>query len=90
VRGRKYFSPLLLLLQNEIPRKESRWGHRAVFSYPTLFAAVFAKTLIARYTDHQPIGQALFSLRRELLARNNPLGLWYSLQCPLDVKAPEQ
>jgi hypothetical protein len=46
--------------------------------------------LIARYTDHQPIGQALFSLRRELLARNNPLGLWYSLQCPLDVKAPEQ
>jgi hypothetical protein len=59
------------------------------FPIPTLFAAVFAKALIARYTDHQPIGRALFDLRRDLLAKDNPLGLWYSLQCPLDVKAPE-
>ena len=33
--------------------------------------------------------EILLNLRRELLAKNNPLGLWYSLQCPLDVKAPE-
>jgi tetratricopeptide (TPR) repeat protein len=60
------------------------------FPIPTLFAAVFAKKLIERYAERQTIGQALFELRRDLLAKGNPLGLWYSLQCPLDVKAPEQ
>jgi hypothetical protein len=60
------------------------------FPIPTLFAAVFAKAFLARYADHQPIGRILFNLRRELLAKNNPLGLWYSLQCPLDVRAPEK
>lgn len=60
------------------------------FPIPTLFAAVFAKTVITRYTDEaRPmIGSILFDLRRELLDRNNPLGLWYSVQCPLDVQAP--
>ena len=60
------------------------------FPIPTLFAALFARMVIERYRDHQPIGQVLFDLRRELLAKNNPLGLWYSVQCPLDVAAPEQ
>jgi hypothetical protein len=59
------------------------------FPIPTLFAAVFAKAFLTRYADHQPIGKILLNLRRQLLARNNPLGLWYSLQCPLDVSAPE-
>jgi len=59
------------------------------FPIPTLFAAVFAKSLLDRYAARWPIGQILFHLRGQLLERNNPLGLWYSLQCPLDVKAPE-
>jgi hypothetical protein len=58
------------------------------FPVPTLFAAVFARTFIERYADRIPVGQILFDLRRDLLADNNPLGLWYSLQCPLDLKAP--
>jgi hypothetical protein len=60
------------------------------FSIPTLFAAVFAKSLLDQYVARRPIGEILFLLRRQLLERNNPLGLWYSLQCPLDVKAPER
>jgi NTE family protein len=59
------------------------------FPIPTLFAAVFAKAFLTRYADHEPVGEILLNLRRELLAKNNPLGLWYSLQCPLDVRAPE-
>jgi predicted acylesterase/phospholipase RssA len=58
------------------------------FPIPTLFAALFAKTFLQRYAERQPIGRILFNLRRELLAKENPLGLWYSLQAPLDVKAP--
>jgi hypothetical protein len=60
------------------------------FKIPTLFAALFAKAFLERYADQQPVGQILFELRRELLAKDNPLGLWYSLQCPLDVRAPEK
>ena len=59
------------------------------FPVPTLFAAVFAKAFLSAYTDGDAVGDILFRLRRELLEKNNPLGLWYSLQCPLDVKAPE-
>jgi NTE family protein len=59
------------------------------FPIPTLFAAVFAKAFLKRYADHEPVGKILLNLRRELVAKNNPLGLWYSLQCPLDVSAPE-
>jgi hypothetical protein len=59
------------------------------FPVPTLFAAVFARAFLEAYSRYQPVGDILFRLRRELLAKNNPLGLWYSLQCPLDLKAPE-
>jgi len=59
------------------------------FPIPTLFAALFAKAFFARYANHEPVGEILLNLRRGLLAKNNPLGLWYSLQCPLDVSAPE-
>jgi hypothetical protein len=59
------------------------------FPIPTMFAAVFGKAFMARYVDQQPVGRILFNWRRQLLEKNNPLGLWYSLQCPLDVRAPE-
>jgi hypothetical protein len=58
------------------------------FPIPTLFAAMFARTFLDEYRKRRPLGEILFDLRRKLLERNNPLGLWYSLQCPLDVQAP--
>jgi hypothetical protein len=58
------------------------------FPIPTLFAAVFGRTFLDEYRKRRPLGEILFDLRRKLLERNNPLGLWYSLQCPLDVQAP--
>ena len=60
------------------------------FPVPTMFAAMFGNSFLASYCQRELVGKTLFNLRRELLARNNPLGLWYSLQCPLDVKAPER
>jgi hypothetical protein len=84
-------SPLSFFsFRREFRKKKTAGIIAPSFPIPTLFAALFAKTLIARYVDRQPIGQTLFNLRRELLAKNNPLGLWYSLQCHLDVTAPER
>jgi hypothetical protein len=59
------------------------------FPVPTMFAAMFANAFLTAYANKQPVGKTLLALRRELLAKNNPLGLWYSLQCPLDVRAAE-
>jgi hypothetical protein len=58
------------------------------FPIPTLFAAVFGKAVIEEYAKRCPIGQVLFDLRGQLLDQGNALGLLYSLQCPLDVRAP--
>ena len=55
---------------------------------PATFAAAFGKKLIEAYLDGVPVGAAIYALRRELLMRNNPLGLFYSLQCPLYITAP--
>jgi hypothetical protein len=83
-------SPLLLYGFREVFRHKRAFGVIAPsFQVPTLFAAIFATELIGRYKDgKQSIGDCLFDLRRELLGRNIPLGLWYSLQCPFDVMAP--
>lgn len=59
------------------------------FPIPMLFAAYFAKAVLTEYNKRRPIGEILFELRRTLLDQYNPLGLWYSIQCPLDVTAPE-
>jgi hypothetical protein len=58
------------------------------FAIPTLFAAAFAKCVLDQYAARRPIGKILLDLRTELLKKGNPLGLWYSLQCPLDLRAP--
>lgn len=55
---------------------------------PATFAAAFGKKLIEAYLAGIPIGTAIYTLRRELLDRNNPLGMFYSLQCPFYVTAP--
>ena len=57
---------------------------------PATFAAAFGKRLIEAYLDRVPIGHAVYIMRRELLDLSNPLGLFYSLQCPLYVTAPEE
>ena len=84
-------SPLSFFsFRKEFQKKNAAGLIAPSFPIPTLFAAVFAKTLLARYLTQKSIGTILFKLRRDLLVKkNNPLGLWYSLQCPLDVKAPE-
>jgi hypothetical protein len=55
---------------------------------PATFAAAFGKKLIETYLEGIPIGKAIHMLRQELLDRGNPLGMFYSLQCPFYVTAP--
>jgi hypothetical protein len=55
---------------------------------PATFAAAFGGKLIEAYLDGIPVGTAIYTLRRDLLKRNNPLGMFYSLQCPFYVTAP--
>lgn len=52
---------------------------------PAAFAAAFGQQLIKRFLNGEPLGDALFDLRRHLLARHNPLGMFYSLQCHMDI-----
>lgn len=55
---------------------------------PATFAAAFGCKLIEYYLDGKPLGVAVYALRRELVDKGNPLGLFYSLQCPAEVTAP--
>lgn len=55
---------------------------------PATFAAAFGMKLIENYLAGVPIGEAIYRLRRELLDRNNPLGMFYSLQCPFYITRP--
>lgn len=55
---------------------------------PATFGAAFGCELINRYLAGQPLGVVIYALRRELIERGNPLGLFYSLQCPAEVTAP--
>lgn len=58
------------------------------FPVPATFAAAFGREIIQTYsTGGIPIGEVLLNLRRRLLNQKNPLGLFYSLQCPMDVAA---
>lgn len=57
---------------------------------PGTFAAAFGRRLIEAYLDGVPLGAAVYRLRRELLDLGNPLGLFYSLQCPPDITSPKE
>jgi hypothetical protein len=82
-------SPLSFFsFRKEFRKRKSAGLIAPSFSIPTLFAAVFARTFLERYARQETVGSILLDLRRKLLGQNNPLGLWYSLQCPLDVRAP--
>lgn len=55
---------------------------------PITFGAAFGCKLLEEYLKGQPLGVAIYALRRELVDKGNPLGLFYSLQCPIEVTAP--
>lgn len=61
------------------------------FTIPALFAAAFGNAMIHAYLQdsEKTIGETLLELRRKLLTQQNPLGLFYSLQCPMDLTAPK-
>jgi hypothetical protein len=84
-------SPLLFYsFRTEFRKRKAAGLIAPSFPVPTMFAAMFGNAFLTSYSKGQPVGKILLNLRRELLAKNNPLGLWYSLQCPLDVRAPER
>lgn len=57
---------------------------------PATFASAFGQRLIREYIKSgKTIGEVLLDLRMELIAQRNPLGLFYALQCPSHVKAPQ-
>ena len=58
------------------------------FAIPMLFASAFGRELVTQYAARVPIGDALYDLRRRLLDQDHPLGLFYALQCPMDLQAP--
>jgi|GEM_PF-806469 len=58
------------------------------FPVPIKFASAFGQEFIRRYVrEKQTAGDALFDMRRELLGKGNPLGLFYTIQCPMDIKS---
>jgi hypothetical protein len=50
------------------------------------FADPFAREFLRRFFEGQPVGRILLDLRREFLAKGNPLGLAYTLYCDADVR----
>ena len=59
------------------------------FTMPIVFGAVFAGEFMDAYRNKQRIGEILLNLRKKFLDQDNPLACFYTLQCPLDVRAPE-
>ena len=55
---------------------------------PATFAAAFGKKFIEAYLAGVPVAKAIYELRRKLLDQNNPLGMFYSLQCLDYITAP--
>lgn len=58
----------------------------SAFPLPIKFAAAYGQEVMRRYLGGTPIGKVLMDLRRELLDRKNPLGFFYTLNCPLDLR----
>lgn len=56
-----------------------------VIKIPATFAAAFGCEVIKAYLQGKPLGVVLFGLRRRLIDLGNPLGLFYSLQCPAEI-----
>lgn len=81
------FSPLTFHSFLQAFRRNGAEGMVAsFFPLPIKFAAAFGQEVMRRYMIGKPIGIVLLELRRELLARSNPLGLFYGLNCALDLR----
>lgn len=81
------FSPLVFDNFLKAFRRNGAEGMVATsFPVPIKFAAAFGQAVIRGYLGCRPIGQVLLDLRRQLLDRKNPLGLFYSLHCALDLQ----
>ncbi len=53
---------------------------------PAKFAAVWAADFFRRLLPGQTIGNAVFEIRKDFLARHrNPLGLLYAVHCDQDT-----
>jgi serine/threonine protein kinase len=82
-------SPLSL---SNFPKKFKANGAEGLlfthFSVPVNFGAAFGQEIIKRYLNGESIGRSLLDLRQNLCDKYNPLGLFYGLQCPADLKAP--
>jgi hypothetical protein len=83
------FSPLAFSTFLSAFRDKQALGLIATsFPIPITFGSAFGQELMRRYFKNKsPIGKALLKLRQEQLANGNPLGLFYSLQCPADITA---
>lgn len=84
------FSPLQFDSFLTVFKKRGACGLVATtFPVPTLFAAAFGRAVLEAYArGEQSIGEIVLGLRRHLLENGNPLGLLYTLQCPLEARAP--
>jgi hypothetical protein len=83
------FSPLAFTTFLSRFREKQALGLVATsFPVPITFGSAFGQELMRRYFKrNHTMGKALFDLRREQLFNGNPIGLFYSLQCPVDVTA---
>ena len=71
-------------------RKKHAYGMiTSSFPLPTAFATAFGGLFLEEYRNNGRLGEILLTLRRQLLDQGNPLAFFYSLQCPLDVRRPE-
>ena len=80
-------SPLSFTSFQAVFRRKKALGFiGTAIKMPATFAAAFGCRLIKDYLKGAPLGVAIWKLRRELIEDGNPLGLFYALQCPLDVR----
>lgn len=87
--GSGAFTPLAFsTFLSEFQRRGAVGLIPTTFPVPATFAADFGQRLIERYISGESVGQALWLLRREALQHQNPLGLFYTLQCDLETTAP--
>lgn len=81
-------SPLSFTSFQAVFRRKKALGFiGTAIKIPATFAAAFGCRLIKDYLKGAPLGIAIWKLRRELIENGNPLGLFYALQCPADVRA---
>lgn len=81
-------SPLSFTSFQTIFRRKKALGFiGTTIKMPATFAAAFGCRLIGDYLKGAPLGAAIWKLRRDLIEKGNPLGLFYTLQCPADTCA---